>query len=39
MDSLKSDEDVQKLTAEVQAAYEQAEKDDPACNSVFEWTR
>ena len=30
MDSLKSDEDVQKLTAEVQAAYEQAQKDDPA---------
>ena len=30
MDSLKSDEDVQKLTAEVQAAYEQAQKDDSA---------
>ena len=28
MDSLKSDEDVQKLTAEVQAAYEQAQKDE-----------
>ena len=30
MDSLKSDEDVQNLTAEVQAAYEQAQKDDSA---------
>ena len=30
MDSLKSDEDVQKLTQEVQTAYEQAQNDDPA---------
>ena len=30
MDSLKSDEDVKKLTAEVQAEYEQAQKDDTA---------
>ncbi len=30
MDSLKSDADVQKLTSEVQTAYEQAQKDDSA---------